>query len=47
MNGCAYCVDMHSRGLLKSGLALDKLVLVSAWRHAGEVFDTRERVALA
>jgi AhpD family alkylhydroperoxidase len=47
INGCAYCVDMHSRDLLKSGLAVDKLVLVSAWRHAGEVFNTRERVALA
>jgi AhpD family alkylhydroperoxidase len=46
ING-AYCVDMHSRDLLKSGLAVDKLVLVSAWRHAGEVFNTRERVALA
>ena len=47
MNGCAYCVDMHSRDLLKSGLAVEKLVLVSAWRHAGEVFDPRERAALA
>lgn len=47
MNGCAYCVDMHSRDLLKSGLPIEKLVLVSTWRHAGEVFNTRECAAFA
>jgi AhpD family alkylhydroperoxidase len=47
INGCAYCIDMHSRDLLKSGIAIDKLVLVSVWRDAGDVFSTRERVALA
>jgi AhpD family alkylhydroperoxidase len=47
INGCAYCIDMHSRDLLKSGLAVDKLVLVPVWRDAGEVFSIRERAALA
>ena len=47
INGCAYCIDMHSRDLLKSGLAVDKLVLVPVWREAGAVFSTRERIALA
>jgi AhpD family alkylhydroperoxidase len=47
INGCAYCIDMHSRDLLKSGLMVEKLVLVPVWREAGEVFDPRERVALA
>ena len=47
INGCAYCIDMHSRDLLKSGLAVDKLVLVPVWRDAGEVFSIRERGALA
>ncbi|UFW85063.1 carboxymuconolactone decarboxylase family protein [Bradyrhizobium barranii] len=47
MNGCAYCVDMHSRELLKSGLQVDKLVLVAAWQHAAEVFTSRERAAFA
>jgi AhpD family alkylhydroperoxidase len=35
INGCAYCIDMHSRDLLKSGLAVDKLVLVPVWREGG------------
>jgi AhpD family alkylhydroperoxidase len=47
INGCAYCIDMHSRDLLKHGVAVDKLVLVPVWRDAGEVFSARERSALA
>lgn len=47
INGCAYCIDMHTRDLLKAGLAVDKLTLVPVWRDAGPVFTIRERVALA
>jgi len=47
INGCAYCIDMHSRDLIKAGLAVEKLVLVQAWRAAGGLFDARERAALA
>ena len=47
INGCAYCIDMHSRELIKDGLAVEKLVLVPAWREAGSLFDARERTALA
>jgi AhpD family alkylhydroperoxidase len=47
INGCAFCIDMHSRDLLKSGLAVEKLVLVPVWHDAGEVFNRRERAALA
>lgn len=47
INGCAFCIDMHARDLLKSGLPVEKLVLVSAWREAGQVFSLRERAALA
>jgi AhpD family alkylhydroperoxidase len=47
INGCAYCIDMHSRDLIKSGLTVDKLVLVPVWHEAGAVFSGRERAALA
>jgi AhpD family alkylhydroperoxidase len=47
INGCAYCIDMHTRDLTKGGLAIEKLVLVPVWREAGGLFDTRERAALA
>lgn len=47
INGCAYCIDMHSRDLLKSGLSVEKLVLVPVWHDAKDVFSARERAALA
>jgi AhpD family alkylhydroperoxidase len=47
INGCAFCIDMHTRDLLKSGLAVEKMVLVPVWRDAGALFTPRERVALA
>jgi AhpD family alkylhydroperoxidase len=47
INGCAYCIDMHSRELLKLGFTVEKLVLVPAWREAGGMFDPKERAALA
>ncbi|HEY4345486.1 MAG TPA: carboxymuconolactone decarboxylase family protein [Parvibaculum sp.] len=47
INGCAYCIDMHSRDLLKLDVSVEKLVLVPVWREAGEVFTSRERAALA
>ena len=47
INGCAYCIDMHSRDLLKDGVAVEKLVLVQSWKEAGSLFDQTERAALA
>jgi AhpD family alkylhydroperoxidase len=47
INNCAYCLDMHTRDLLKSGQKVEKLALVQAWAEAGGVFDERERAALA
>ena len=47
LNGCAYCIDMHSRDLLKLGVTPDKLALLPAWREGGALFGTRERAALA
>src|SRR6202008_4406464 len=47
INNCAYCLDMHTRDLLKKGQKIDKLALVQAWAEAGNVFDERERAALA
>lgn len=47
INNCAYCLDMHTRDLLKKGVKLEKLALVQAWAEAGNLFDERERAALA
>jgi AhpD family alkylhydroperoxidase len=47
INGCAYCIDTHSRDLLKGGLPVEHLVLVAVWPEAGSIFDAQERAALA
>lgn len=47
INGCAYCIDMHSRDLLKQGVTVEKLVLVPVWREGGALFTDAERAALA
>ncbi len=46
INGCAYCIDSHSRDLVKEGVSLDRLMLISAWREAGDIFSDKERAAL-
>jgi AhpD family alkylhydroperoxidase len=47
INGCAYCIDMHTQDMHKHGVPFEKLVLTSAWRESGEVFNKREQAALA
>src|SRR4051812_28713871 len=47
INNCAYCLDMHTRDLLKKEQSIEKLTLVQAWAEAGNLFDERERAALA
>ena len=38
---------MHSRELRELGVSNEKIALVPVWEEAGELFDTRERAALA
>jgi AhpD family alkylhydroperoxidase len=47
INGCAYCIDMHSHELLKEGVTTEKLLLVPVWREGGPLFEENERAALA
>ncbi|QHM71116.1 carboxymuconolactone decarboxylase family protein [Mixta intestinalis] len=46
INGCAFCLDMHTRDLLKKGLSPVKLSLVQVWQEAENVFTEREKAAL-
>ena len=46
INGCAYCIDMHSRDLLKADVPVEKLVLVPAWEEARPLFSDQEKAAL-
>ena len=47
LNGCAHCIDIHTRDLVKSGMSVDKIVLVPVWEEAAYLFSDRERAALA
>jgi AhpD family alkylhydroperoxidase len=47
INNCAFCLDMHTHDLLKKGEKMEKIALVHAWAEAGNLFDERERAALA
>ena len=46
INGCAYCVDMHSRDARKHGESERRLYAIAVWREA-PFFTERERAALA
>jgi AhpD family alkylhydroperoxidase len=46
LNGCAYCVDLHTGEARAAGEDDRRLHLVAAWRHAA-AFTPRERAALA
>jgi len=45
INGCGFCVDMHSKEAAHAGETSVRLNLVSAWREA-TVFTDAERAAL-
>jgi AhpD family alkylhydroperoxidase len=45
LNGCAYCVDVHSRDARQLGESEQRLWAVAVWREA-PFFDARERAAL-
>ncbi|MEO8493239.1 carboxymuconolactone decarboxylase family protein [Pseudomonas sp.] len=47
LNGCAYCLDSHSRDLLKLGVSLEKIMLLAAWREGLPLYTPREQAALA
>ncbi|MGH7643559.1 MAG: carboxymuconolactone decarboxylase family protein [Candidatus Dormibacteria bacterium] len=45
INGCAFCLDMHTKDALALGETSQRLALVSAWEEA-PVYSDRERAAL-
>jgi AhpD family alkylhydroperoxidase len=46
INGCAYCLDMHSKDLRAAGETEQRLYTIAAWRDA-PFYSERERAALA
>lgn len=46
INGCAYCIDMHSKNARAAGETEQRLYALNAWRET-PFFTQRERAALA
>ena len=46
INGCAFCINMHTQDARKHGETEQRLYLLNAWREA-PVYTDRERAALA
>jgi AhpD family alkylhydroperoxidase len=46
LNGCAYCLDVHTRAALGAGESARRLGVLAAWRDT-ELFTPTERAALA
>lgn len=46
LNGCSFCIDLHTQAARRAGETERRLYTLSAWRDAG-LFTNRERAALA
>ena len=46
INGCAFCLDMHSKDARAAGESEQRLYMLEAWRETS-VYSDRERAALA
>ena len=45
LNGCAFCIDMHTKEALKNGEDQQRLFLLDAWKHT-DVFTEEEKMLL-
>lgn len=46
INGCAFCIDMHTKDARAAGETEQRLYLLDAWREAAHLYSERERAAL-
>ncbi|WP_374442360.1 carboxymuconolactone decarboxylase family protein [Epilithonimonas sp.] len=46
INGCAYCLDMHTKDAIKYGETAERIFLISAWHEAEKFFSEEEKTAL-
>ncbi|WP_418122652.1 carboxymuconolactone decarboxylase family protein [Chryseobacterium sp. PTM-20240506] len=47
INGCAFCLDMHTKDAVKYGETPQRIYLLNAWREALELFTEEEHILLA
>lgn len=47
INGCAFCIDMHTKDAIKLGETPQRIFLLNAWRETYNLYTEEERVVLA
>lgn len=47
INGCAFCINMHTKDALKNGETDQRIFLLNAWREALGFFTEEEQIVLA
>jgi AhpD family alkylhydroperoxidase len=47
INGCAFCINIHTQDAIKNGETNQRIFLLPAWREAEGVFTEEEQVVLA
>ena len=46
LNGCGFCIDMHTKDARATGETEQRLYLVGAWREAAHLYGEKEQAAL-
>lgn len=47
INGCAYCINVHTQDAIKNSETNQRIFLLSAWREAGNIYTEEEKIVLA
>ena len=47
INGCAYCINIHTGDAIKNGETAQRIFLLNSWREAEGIFTDEEKVVLA
>lgn len=47
INGCAYCINMHTQDAIKNGETNQRIFLLNTWRETQDIFTEEEKVVLA
>ncbi|WP_018625881.1 carboxymuconolactone decarboxylase family protein [Niabella aurantiaca] len=46
INGCAYCIDMHTKEAIHNGEKIQRIFLIASWREATKFFTEEEQAVL-
>ena len=47
INGCAYCINLHTQDAIKNGETTQRIFLMSTWRETENIFTDEEKVVLS